>query len=236
MGSVVFFEKTHGEPPPTWDFTNPEQALVPSETSNIDGRAAIHSVHVRLENAENAYGQVLEGCYLEISGPWIRMAIEFDNTATTEYVSYETDRTLYSAWARSVLPTVAISEGRSFTLAFSDDKQEPTCYYSAYGDYGYLHFPRIASRPSAHNPTLVTGDAMRFSLDEEFQPLSFETRQTFYTFDLQHVTGNYFLMLRDYEGKRGSYQRIGLAECIQLPGNKFGLLEHLLKTRGIKIV
>lgn len=61
---------------------------------------------------------------------------------------------------------------------------------------------------------------MSFALDEICTPDTFYVEDSWYAFELQHVIGPYYLMVRGHTDQKGSrvYRRIGLARVIQLPG------------------
>lgn len=213
-----------------WSFTELNNAPPDSaKLESLKGKAELHDVKIKLKQSHNPYGQILEGSYLELSGLWIRIGIEFQESTTT-YVGHEDDPNLFAAWKKSGLPSVVIVDG-SFVLAFVHDNGGPTCFLA---EDGSLHFPgNVANSP--HEFGMFMGNAMRFWLDEPFGPESFPRDGSFYIFELQHLIDKVFLMVVPGPGE-DTYRRIGIAAVIQLEGNELRLLDHLSKRRKIRII
>ncbi|RDW61071.1 hypothetical protein BP6252_12454 [Coleophoma cylindrospora] len=232
MSGVKFPHDSKEELNETWSLDKLKSSLPNSATQDslYSNSGNIYRVEIQLQFPDNPYGQLAEGTYLEISGLWIRICIE-RNEITPEFSSYESDPSVHASWATSILPGVDASNGR-FTLVFSHDDSEPTFFAD---EDGNLYFPGYDAK-SPHDNYILIGDAMVFELDMHLTTDLFEKQDSFYTFELQHVVGKYFLMVRRVQGDRQMYYRIGRAEYLQMPGNPTAFLAHLDKTRSIRII
>ncbi|OIW25310.1 hypothetical protein CONLIGDRAFT_636372 [Coniochaeta ligniaria NRRL 30616] len=193
--------------PVTYDeaITRPGELWDPASS----GGSRVVDVQVQLDSSD-PFGMV-SGGYIEISGQWCTIRIEGSDPAP----EYGTTDELYRAWAGNLLPGVSLCTG-AFTLAFTDDAGNST--FAAEPD-GTLAFWAHADH-TPHDNRMVTGDAMSFALDEICMPDTFYVEDSWYAFELRHVIGPYYLMVRGHTDHKGNrvYRRIGLARNIQLPG------------------
>lgn len=212
------------------DFTRIESDLPSAaEIGQHTDRAVISEVDVPLASSD-IFGPVAEGGSISLTGRWCKVRIETSDLGP-DYESPEIAPDNYLKWIENLFPGVDISY-RNFTLSFVDDLGKPVFV----SEESSLSFPKLEGR-SPHNRNLFAGDAMSFSLDEYLRPDMFEVYSSWYTFELQHISQSYFLMLRKCAGGREGYLRIGLAQNIQLKGNEssIGLENSLWGHRTIKI-
>jgi hypothetical protein len=97
-----------------------------------------------------------------------------------------------------------------FTLVFTNEAGQPSPMIY---DSKILIFRRRTDQ-LAQDKTYFTTEGITFcpdECDELFSRKTFENASAWYNFELQQVTGMYFLMLQKIKGEEQVYRRIGLA-------------------------
>ena len=230
--SIVKFPANLEDVDSIWDFQSVEESLLdrPVKGTSIT-EARILDIQVELLDPKDCFGPVLGGV-LVLNGPWCKIKIEANPDAGAFESRTEHKIIGYARWARKIFPGLDISRGE-FTLAFTDDNLKPT--YRT-GKEGVLLFP-ILNGKSPHENDMLSGDATKFSLDEYFSPETMDFDAPWYIFELQHLFGPYFLLVRKVEDSEEEYKRVGLAEIIQLRGSEISVqLGSASKPRTIKII
>jgi len=210
MNSIIKFSPNLEDIESVWDFKHAEDTFLDRPDSipeNLLTEAEIVDVQTSLLDPTNPFGLV-SGGILTLSSHWCKIKLEATQNADT----YEKgNNKQYTLWTKKLFPGFDISHGE-FTLAFTDENSNPT--YTIDED-GSLIFP-IITRRSPHDSNMFTGDAMKISLDEHLKSEDLEFTSSWLIYELQHIFGPFFLMVKAIEGEDAKYRRVGLAEVIQL--------------------